>query len=146
MYEVLFEIGERDPFALDRVLRAALGDLIGGSATGPYGAKVYFIAEPTAQQIADAQTVIDAHDPIFIDVDKTQIAADGADTATVTVRAPKPGAAPVTLDINGQQVAVELTGGTGNIEITAIDPVSIGVGVANPENRCAETLTIQVVE
>jgi hypothetical protein len=145
MYEILFEIGERDPFALDRALRAALGDLIGGSATGPYGAKVYFIAEPTAQQIANAQSVIDAHDPIFIDVDKTLIAADGIGVTTVTVRAPKPGASPVTLDINGQQVAVELTGGIGNIEITAIDPVSIKIEVDNPGNRCAETLTILAV-
>src|SRR5690349_3598734 len=51
----------------------------------------------TPGDLATADSVAAAHDPVFLSVDKAIIAADGVETATITVLAPKPGAAPVTL-------------------------------------------------
>jgi hypothetical protein len=97
---------------------------------------------------ADETTASDlalAHDPVFLSVDKTTITAANppTDMATVTVRAPKPEAAPVTLLVAGAPVPVTLVGGVGTVTISSADPASIAVSVQNPANRSTDELVIE---
>lgn len=59
---------ELDPVALDAELRAALGDAYTGASMGaldPEGRwlRLHFSGEPTADQIAEAQVIINRHVP-----------------------------------------------------------------------------------
>lgn len=130
--------------ALDTALRAALpGKVIGASTYGPSRPISIFVddsasgADETAA-LANAA----AHDPVFLTVDKTAITADGVDAATVTVRAPKPGAAAVTLLVNGSPVPVTLANGVGAVEVASLDPDTITVSVQDGDNRSTDTITI----
>lgn len=134
---------------IDAAMRAAGFDIYGVSA-GPYGVIVHFAEMPSPEQAQTALALIDAHDPVFLSVDKTQITADGVDFATVKVRAPKPGAAPVTLVITpsgGDPVtqAVDLIDGVGTVEIDSIDPQVITVTVQDGDNRTTDSIEIGAV-
>jgi hypothetical protein len=93
--------------------------------------------------IRAALAAANAHDPVILSVDRTSIPADGATEAVVTVRAPKPGAAAVSLLVAGSPIAVTLTNGVGTIRITSADPASIPVSVQNPANRSTDSLTVE---
>jgi hypothetical protein len=88
---------------------------------------------------------VSAHDPVFLSVDKATITADGVDAATITVSAPKQGAAAVTLLVNGSPVPVTLTAGIGTIQISSADPATITVSAQTPANRTTDTLSIKAV-
>lgn len=142
MHDQLYGGIKAETGALDAAIRAALGDVITGVSTGPYGVRVHFVAEPDEATLSSAQSVVDAHDPVFLQVNKTTITADGADEAVVTVTTPKAGAAAVTLDINGQAVAVDET---GQVAIASLDAQTITVSVQNPANRSTQMITIKAV-
>lgn len=96
------------------------------------------------------QGILNAHDPVFLTVDKVQVQANDVDTFTVTVNAPRPGAAPVslTVSVNGGVavvVPVTLTNGVGTSSFTAKDPGTITIAVQNPGNRYAGNLTVKAV-
>ncbi len=99
----------------------------------------------TAADETAIASIAQAHDPVFLSVDKTAIAAANppTDAATVTIRAPKAGAAPVTLLVAGSPVPVTLVGGVGTLAISSADPASIAVGVQAPANRSTDQLVIQ---
>lgn len=95
-----------------------------------------------------AQGIASAHDPVFLAVDKTVILANDTDVFTVTVTAPKPGAAPVSLavSINGNApsvVPVALSGGVGAVQFTSKDQCVITVSVQNPSNRSASVISVR---
>jgi hypothetical protein len=132
------------PGAIDNELRTQLGnEFISGSSTGYYGLRVNFYDTPDMARMALADAIAAAHDPVFLSVDKQLILADGLDEATVTVRAPKPGAAAVSLLVDGVAYPVTLTDGAGTFTIASSDPLTFEVSVANPENRSADALIIQ---
>jgi hypothetical protein len=145
--ETIFDCEFCEPSALHDVMFLAIpGNFIGISTnSAQVTIRVFSLIALSPQETLDAEIAIDTHDPVFLSANKRQITADGLDTAMITVTAPKPGAAPVTLDINGQQVPITLIDGIGSQEITAIDPMVINVSVVNPENRISETIIIEAV-
>lgn len=133
--------------ALDAVLGAALGSKCFGLSTyGPGRDISVWLSDDAAQADLDtAAALAAAHDPVHLSVDKTTILANGTDAATVTVHAPKAGAAAVVLLVNGVDWAIALTDGVGSDTITSLDPVTITVTVKNPANRSTDVLTIEAV-
>lgn len=131
--------------ALDSQLRQALGNLLIGVSTGNGMVWVHMDDSTTPADDAVATSLANAHDPVFLSADKSTIRADGADIATVTIKAPKPGAAAVTLTINGTDYPVTLVNGVATEPITALDPTAISIAVKNPANRSTDILTIQAV-
>ncbi len=134
--------------ALHAALKTALGAKCYGISTYGPGRDISIWLDDTAVQ-ADkdsAAALAAAHDPVFLSVDKTTITANGTDAATVTVRAGKPGAAAVTLLVNGAtDWAFTLTDGVGSDTLTAIDPATITISVKNPDNRSTDVLTVEAV-
>jgi hypothetical protein len=139
------------PAALDAALHAALPGRVLGIST--YGA-----ARPLSIWLDDGATPLDetaataiasAHDPVFLAADRpleagrALIQANGTDAVTITVSAPKPGAAAVTLLVAGSTVPVPLSGGLGAIQITSADPASIPISVSNPSNRSTDQITVE---
>jgi hypothetical protein len=145
--DTIFECEYRDSQSLHNALSLAVGPNFIGISTNAELTEIRVHSEQalSQQEESDAQATIDNHDPVYLFVDTTQIDADGIDIATVTVQSPKPGAAGVTLDINGQSEVVTMIDGVGTVEITAIDPVTIEVTIINAENRTTDSLTIEAV-
>ncbi len=52
-----------NPARLDEEMRAAFGGRIQGISTGPHSIRVHFQEEPSGEDEALAQAVLDAHDP-----------------------------------------------------------------------------------
>jgi hypothetical protein len=145
MREVNLTLASIHSDALTVAIRSALG------ANKALGISTYGSSRPISIWLADTATPPDdqqaaavalAHDPVFLSVDKGHIAADGIDTATIHVFAPKPGAA-VTLLIGNTPVPVTLTGGMGSITIVSIDPATIPVSVQNPANRSTDSVIVE---
>jgi len=138
--------------ALHAACVAALGFVESGGKFG--GVSTYGAGRPISLWLDDsaAQSDLDtaaalaaAHDPVTITVDKTTITANGTDAATVTVRAGKPGAAAVTLLVNGVDWNITVTDGVGSDSLTSLDPVTITISVKNPANRSTDVLTVEAV-
>lgn len=157
MHDVNVSIPYLNNGGLTATLTQALGALVigvsGPVATSPAVPNIRIHMDNAAQPADDATAtnLANAHDPVFLLVDKVAINANGADTATISVRAPKPGAAAVTLTIvttspNGtvtsQDDPITLVGGVGSETITALDPCTITVTVKNAANRSTDVLTI----
>ncbi len=153
MIEVHAALGSCHAGGLGEALKASLPGLIIGVST--YGepnrpVSMWLDDAATAEDQSTAQTVAGGHDPVFLSVDKTQIAANGMDMATITVRAPKQDAAAVTLLVSANggaavELPITLTGGVGTDTITSLDPATITVSVKNPANRSTDQLVIQAV-
>ncbi len=137
--------GEINEYALDTALRAALATrLIGLSTYGPgRDFTVWLADEATADDDATTTALSAAHDPVFLTLDKAAIRADGADRAVVTVRAPRPDAAPVILLVNGQATPIPLVDGRGSLEIASLDPARIVVALKGGINRCVDQLEVE---
>jgi hypothetical protein len=138
---------------LDLALRAALP----GKANGVSG---YGLGRPISIWLDDSASGADettalglvaAHDPVFLSANKRTIEADGVDAVTITVRAPKPGAAAVTLQVsvNGGAATdwgpIALTDGVGSDALTALDPGLYSITVKNAVNRSAGTVTVEAI-
>jgi hypothetical protein len=167
MREIIVTIDFLHIEAFDATLKAALpGKVLGVSAPIGVNGQVLSRSNPDGSgnttlllgqvrvHLDDAATPTDeitiaglaqAHDPVYLSTDKTVIVAVNppTDSATVTVRAPKAGAAPVTLLVAGSAVPVTLTGGVGTLAISSADPASIAIGVQTPGNRSTDQLVIQ---
>lgn len=133
--------------ALTAALRSVLG------ANKALGISTYGSTRPVSIWLADSTTAPDdqqataiaqAHDPVFLSVDKATIIANGVDVATVHVIAPKLGAA-VTLLIGTTPIPVTLTGGVGNITVVSVDPAAIPISVQNPANRTTDTVIVEAI-
>ena len=133
--------------ALTVALRAALGP------NKALGISTYGSARPISIWLVDNTTPLDdqlaiviaqAHDPVFLSVDKATITANGVDMATVHVLAPK-SSATVTLVIGNTPVPVTLTGGVGNITIVSTDHAMIPISVQNPANRTTDTVIVEAI-
>lgn len=107
-------------------------------------AHVYTTPDATLEQLAAIQTVIDAHDPVWLSTDKNCIQANSMDVATVTIHAPRLNTT-VSLLVAGVEVLIALTNGVGSTQIAADAPGVIEVSVKNPENRTTDTLEIEAV-
>jgi len=147
MLEVNVTISYIHSDGLTAALQSALGTnkALGVSSYGsnrPISVWLADSASPLEQQ--QAAVVAQAHDPVFLSVDKTHVAANGVDTAIVTVFAPKP-AALVTLLIGSTSVPVTLANGVGSISIVSNDPASIPISVQNPANRTTDTLIVEAI-
>lgn len=104
----------------------------------------------TAPQEVTAQGIFDAHDPVFLSIDKTTVQADGSDQATITVTAPKPGAAAITLvctkpDGSTVTQAVALTAGVGTTTFKTTLEGTYTITLQNASNRTTDSLVIQAV-
>jgi hypothetical protein len=147
MREISLILASVKVLALDAALRAALSAKVYGLAT--YGAdrplSIWLDESASSADETAAREIAQAHDPVTLSVDKAIILADGVDVATVTVRAPKPGAAAVTLSVNGIDYPVMLADGVAVEPIMALDPTTITITIKNPANRSTDTLTIQAV-
>lgn len=134
--------------ALHAALKAALADKCYGISTYGPGRDISIWMDDTAAQadLDSAAALAAAHDPVFLSVDKTTITANGTDAATVTVRAPKPGAAAVTLLINGvTEWTFTLTDGVGTDTLTALDAGIITLTCKDSSNRTTDVLTVEAV-
>lgn len=102
-------------------------------------------------QPADDQTalsLIAAHDPVFLSVDKGGIRANGIEVATITVEAPKNGAAAVSLvctpDIGPAVVEpIVLVNGVGVTQFKTAIAAIYTITVQNAANRSTDSLTIK---
>lgn len=89
--------------------------------------------------------LVNNQDPVEISVSKFIFTADGLDTVIVNVSAPKPGAAPVSLNLGGSlptTIPVTLTNGVGAITVKSNMAGAIGISVAVGTNRNVDTITI----
>lgn len=147
MREINVSIANIHPGGLDVALKAALAAKCFGLSTyGPARPiSIWLDDSTTGADDTTAQNIINAHDPVFLNVDRTTIKADNADTATITISAPKANAAPVTLLIGGNAVLVALTNGVGTLQITSAAPTIITISVQNPQNRTSDTLAIEAI-
>lgn len=144
MREVTVDTGRIHAAALDAALKAALpGKVVGLSSYGDARpVSIWLDDSVSAGEQVTAMGTAQAHDPVFLNVDKTVIEGDGVDTATITINAPKVGAAAVVLMIDGTAVPVALTNGVGSLPISS-DPAVIQVTVQNPQNRTMDAVTIE---
>lgn len=146
MIEVNAAIGEIHLGALDAALRSALGDKIIGLST--YGSdrpiSVWMTDAATSEDVAVAQSVVVAHDPVFLSVDKTSIVNDGVDEATIIVQAVRPDPAPVILIADGYEVPVSLENGVGSLSVSSIDAGIMVWAVKDAGNRTADKVQIEV--
>lgn len=113
---------------------------------GYYFGEDYFIAPDDADMSA-IQAVIDAHDPtppppplqsINITTDKTEIVADGIDTATITITLEPGGAGINTVDVlvDGPPVTeVDVIDDVATFEFTATDPGKYMIEVISGDVR-----------
>lgn len=134
--------------ALDQALKTALpGKCFGLSTYGDISRpiSIWLDDSATGSDQTTATNTATAHDPVFLSVDKTSIVANGTDTATITVKAPKVGAAAITLIVNGADVPVSLSSGVGTVSITSLDKTTITATVKSPANRSTDAITIQAV-
>lgn len=148
MIEVNTVLAQLNITGLDAALKSALpvGKVLGVQTYGPTRPISIWMDESTLQADRDtALTITATHDPVFLSVDKPKIKADNADITTISVSAPKPGAAAVTLLIGSNAVPVTLTNGEGSVQVTSAAPASITVSVQNPQNRTTDTLTIEAI-
>jgi hypothetical protein len=147
MRELSINAGVVNSGALNVALRAVLPGKVAGISTYELSQPISIWLEDaaTASDSATALNTVAAHDPVFLSVDKSTIQADGTDPCTVTVRAPKANAAPVTLLVNGIDYPMSLTDGVATDTLVALDPTTVIITVKNPANRSTDTLTIQAV-
>lgn len=109
-----------------------------------------FIGMSDTAQPADDTIALNfaaAHDPVFLTADKTAIQANGTDTATITVTAPKSGAAAVTLVCtppNGvlQTELITLVAGVGTMQFKSFVQGVFVIAVQNPANRSTDAITV----
>lgn len=139
--------------ALSNALLAALPGVVDGIST--YGANrdisLWLNGQPavlTAPQEITAQDIFDDHDPVFLTIDKTEIEADGTELATITVNAPKPGAAAITLvctkpDGTTVTESVSLVSGVGITTFKTKVEGIYTITLQNPSNRTTDSLTIE---
>lgn len=139
--------------ALSSALKTALPDAI--DAVSAYGADramdLYLLGVPavlTAPQETTTQDIFDDHDPVFLTIDKTEIEADGTDQATITVTAPKPGAAAIVLvctkpDGTTVTESVSLVSGVGTTTFKTKVEGIYTITLQNPSNRTTDSLTIE---
>lgn len=133
------------------VLQAAAQAAFGAAyvdcnATDSGASLTVYLTQAVPNQQTTWDGLVGAQDPVFIGQDKALVIADGTDFVTVTVNAPRPGAAPVTLQItqpSGQVVTqpVTMTSGVGSVQIRTFLYGIHQIAVLNPANRCATTLT-----
>jgi hypothetical protein len=113
--------------ALDAALRGSLGGAISGISTGNGKVQVWFFDQPTPVQEANALAAIAQHDPAFLSADKSTIANDGQDAATITISLPHTQAQQVIATVNGVAFpALPVTGGSASLQVTADDTFSDG--------------------
>ena len=145
MRELSLMAGEVNSGGLDAALKAVMGSkVLGVSTYGPLRPISVWLDETTTPgDDADATSIVSAHDPVFLSVNRTSIPADGATEAVVTVRAPGKNAADVSLIVAGTVVPVTLINGVGTIRVSSADPASIPVSVQNPANRSTDSLTVE---
>lgn len=107
-----------------------------------------YLTDNVANQQALWDALVNQQDPVYVTCDKSRIKADDTERCTITVTAPKPGAAAVVLSIscNGSaplDFPVSLAGGVGSDFFTCKDPASITIRVKNGANRSVDTLTVE---
>lgn len=141
--------------ALDASIRASVPSFLGLSTGVGIPSIAYMQDSVTPAEEASVGSLLSAHDPVFISTDKAVIYANGIDTATISVSAPKAGAAGVTLvitQLNNDGVviqtitqAVTMFGGAGTVQFKTQIYGTYTVAVQNGSNRCADTFSIQAV-
>lgn len=138
--------------ALSNALKAALAAAVDGiSVYGPSRPiDMLWLGNAailTAPQEVTAQAIFDAHDPVFLTVDKTSVLADGTDTAIISVSAPKVGAAGVTLictkpDGGTVTQVISMTNGAGSTTFQTSLAGPYTITLQNPSNRTTDQLLI----
>lgn len=129
------ELQHYDPFGLSNDMRTALGEAISGISTHNSDVTIWFYNTPTAQQLVDVQSVIDAHDPAIITSDKILIDNSGDDIATITISIPRNvySATQVVATVEGQTTSpLTLINNQATLEIDALDLIdgdTIEIGV-----------------
>ena len=151
MKEVNVTLTTVHPAALDAALHAALPGRVSGISS--YGSarplSIWLDDSVTPLDEATVTAVAETHDPVFLSADRpleagrVLIQADGMDTVTITVSAPRSDAAAVTLLVAGIAVPIALSGGIGAIQITSADPASVLVDVQNPSNRSTDQIIVE---
>lgn len=137
---------------LTNAIRAALGVKCFGLSDDGRARPISIWLDDTATpgDLTTATNLANAHDPVSLTADKTSVQSDGVDTATISVAAPKPGAAAVTLvctkpDSSQVTQAVTLNAGAGTVAFKTIIPGTYTITVQNPANRSGDSLTIEAI-
>lgn len=139
-----------NPFANLTALKAAAlvafgAQFIDCNQTQNGAAWTVYLANPVANQQTLWDNLVALQDPVYIAVNKLTFTADGLDSVQITVAAPKPGAAAVSLNLGGSlpaTIPVTLTGGVGVITVKSNMAGLIGITVAAGDNRNIDTLVI----
>lgn len=133
--------------ALDQAIHSTIGSMFIGLSTygGTRPISLWFEDAATPNDIMAATVILTTHDPVFLSINKTRIAANGLDAAIVTVRVLRLNAEPVTLLVNNAPVLITLTNKIGTLEITSADPANITIAVQNPVNRTTDSLILEAV-
>jgi hypothetical protein len=143
------------PGALTEALKAALPGKIIGVSTGGANrpVEVYLTLAATVDDEPTVTTTVMAHDPVFVTLSKDIVLANGVDMAIAGVLAPKPGAAPVTLQmawkkddatlfVDATDWPIPLDDGAGFDHMTANDRGVVALRVKDGANRNNEILRI----
>lgn len=112
------------------LVRALIED--GSSVFSDYAHDAPALVGNAAAQATRA--IIDAHDPVFITIAPSNIAANGVDAATITVTTVRPAPAPVILLIGGTEVPITLVNGgdsvgVGSVSVTSVDAATIPIAL-----------------
>jgi hypothetical protein len=109
------------------------------------GVIIHLADSITSGELADANLIATAHDPVLLSADRPQIPADDATEAIITVQTVRPDAASVTLNIRDESVPVNLTDGIGSVSVKSALPEQIVIRVIGGENRNIDGLVIESV-
>lgn len=152
MQQIIVSVRDLHTQALQNALSSTLGALSTGVTTARdqqvNGVMLSFADQAQPADITNAQAIAAAHDPVFLSADKTSIQANGTDTVTILVQAPKQGAVPVTLSVSNGSSSSDWgpftlnQSGAGSDTFVATDPGVYVITVKNPANRSTDQITI----
>lgn len=150
-YQAILAI-ECNALALDGALKSVLPGKVLGVSTYGTGRPISVWLDDVSPESDNVtvDTVVAAHDPVFISADKASISANGTDTVTISVRTAKAGAAAVTLvvtkpDTSTVTQSVTMSNGAGSVQFKTQILGIYTIAVQNGSNRCADALSVQAV-
>lgn len=139
-------------FALGALRNAAIAafgtQFIDCNMTGNGTSVTCYLQNPVGGQQATWDGIVSSQDPVILTLDKPTMLTDGVDFVTVSVNAPKPGAAAVTLQVtlpdgSTQTQAVTMTGGVGSVQIKTQLFGSYSVTITGATNRTTDVLSFE---
>jgi hypothetical protein len=127
---------------LDSALRTALGNQISGVSVGGGVVRVHFLSAPGAGDVL-AENLLNGHGALAVASSKTQIAADGLDTAVITCAALGNNFAYVIWKAGQNTAAGSVADGT--LELSAVESGVYLVEIKAPSGVQTGYMTVEAI-